>query len=65
MTDCSLSPMSLVMIFTTPMSSEIGLKSFRVIVVLTLGTKVMKELFTDCKSTTPLKNLGTGCTHHL
>jgi hypothetical protein len=30
MTDCSLSPMSLVMIFTTPMSSEIGLKSFRV-----------------------------------
>jgi hypothetical protein len=55
MTDYSLSPMSLVMIFTTPLSSEISLKSFRVIGVLTLGTKVMKEFFTDCMSTTALK----------
>jgi hypothetical protein len=42
--DCSLSPNSLVMILRMELIWEISLKSFTVEGLLTLGTRVMKEL---------------------
>jgi hypothetical protein len=54
-TDCSLSPRSLVIIFIMQLMREMGLKSFSVVGLVTLGTRVMKELFMACRSTIPLK----------
>jgi hypothetical protein len=53
-TDCSLSPRSLVIIFIMQLMREMGLKSFSVVGLVTLGTRVM-ELFMACRSTIPLK----------
>jgi hypothetical protein len=44
MTDCSMFPISFVMIFTMQLIKEIGLKSFTVVGLLTFGIRVMKEL---------------------
>jgi hypothetical protein len=54
-TYCNLSPSSFVIILTTQLRSEIGLKSLIVVGVFTLGTKVIKELLRARKSTTPVK----------
>jgi hypothetical protein len=55
MTNCSLSPIIFVMIFTTQLIREMGLKSFIFVDVLTFGTRVMKELLIAWRSIVPLK----------
>jgi hypothetical protein len=44
MTDYNLSPSIFVMILTTQLIRDISLNSFKFAGVLTLGTKIMKEL---------------------
>jgi hypothetical protein len=54
-TDWILSPNNLVIIFTMQFIREIGMNSFIIVGLFTLGTKVMKELLIAWRSTTPLK----------